>query len=62
MWLLSMKNNKNIIAIGCAMRGRYEDDGSTRQNLEINGEEYSNAITTVGKDSYVLLTLKETSK
>lgn len=47
--------NKNIIAFGAAMRGRYNSDGRTEQKLEINGEEYSNSITTVNKDSYVLL-------
>lgn len=55
MWLSSMKNNKNIIAIGAACRGRYKNDGSTEQKLEINRQEYSNAITTISKDSYVLL-------
>lgn len=47
--------SKQIIAIGAAMRGRYNPDGSTEQQLEFNGEECSNAITTVGKDSLVLI-------
>ena len=40
------------------MRGRYNPDGSISQNLELNGEEMSNAITTVGKDSLVVIGMK----
>ena len=47
--------NKNIVALGAAIRGRYKKDGNIEQKLEINGEEYSNSLTTVNKDSYVLL-------
>ena len=43
------------MAIGCAMRGRYIADGSTSQQIEVLGEEFSNAITTVQKDSLVLI-------
>ena len=43
---------------GAAMRGRYNSDGSTSQNLELNGEEVSNTITTVGKDSLVVIEMK----
>lgn len=45
--------NENI-TICCAMRGRYED-GKTVQHIEMNGEEYSNSITTVAKDSLVAI-------
>ena len=45
-------------AYGAAMRGRYNPDGSTSQNLELNGEEISNTITTVGKDSFVVIRTK----
>lgn len=45
-------------AYGAAMRGRYNPDGSTSQNLELNGEEISNTITTVGKDSLVVIGMK----
>lgn len=37
-----------------AMRGRYNEDGSTSQNLEVSNREYANAITTVQKDSLVI--------
>ena len=42
-------------AYGAAMRGRYDFNGSISQNLEMNGEEVSNTITTVGKDSLVVV-------
>ena len=45
--------NENI-AIGCAMRGRYENC-KTVQHIELNGEEHSNSITTVAKDSLVAI-------
>lgn len=37
------------------MRGRYNADGSTSQQIEVLGEEISNAITTVQKDTLVLI-------
>lgn len=43
-----------INAIPCASRGRYQEDGSTEQQLEIHNDGISNAITTVGKDAYVI--------
>lgn len=43
-----------LYAFGAATRGRYNPDGSTSQKLELNGEEISNTITTVGKDSMVV--------
>jgi len=45
----------DVIAIGAACRGRYNPDGTTTQHLELNKEEYSNAITTIAKDAYVFL-------
>ena len=45
--------NENI-AISCAMRGRYEDSKIV-QHIELNGEEHSNSITTVAKDSLVAI-------
>ena len=39
------------IATGCAMRGRYNTDGNTSQQIEVLGDEISNAITTVQKDT-----------
>lgn len=44
--------------IGCALRGRYRPDGTTEQHLEINSYEHINCLSTVEKDSY-LLVLKE---
>ena len=37
-----------------ASRGRYTDDSSTEQNLEVRNESIANAITTVNKDSMCL--------
>lgn len=44
----------NYIAVGAAMRGRYNLDGKTEQQIEIRDDEISNAITTVQKDSLVV--------
>lgn len=43
------------------MRGRYNVDGSTSQQIEVLGDEISNAITTVQKDTLVLI-MKEKQK
>lgn len=37
-----------------AMRGRYNSDGKTDQQIEIRNDEISNAITTVSKDSLIV--------
>ena len=50
--IMEVKNEN--IAIGCAMRGRYEKC-KTVQHIELNGEEHSNSITTVAKDSLVAI-------
>ena len=39
----------NYIAVGVAMRGRYNSDGKTEQQIEVRGDELSNAITTVSR-------------
>lgn len=44
--------------LSCAMRGRYDNNGKTQQQLEINFTGISNAITTVEKDSLVLISHK----
>ncbi len=36
------------------MRGRYNSDGKTEQQIEVGDDELSNAITTVQKDSLVV--------
>ena len=44
---------KLVNAISCAFRGRYKEDGSTEQQLEIN-DDYANCLTGVQKDSMVI--------
>lgn len=44
----------NYIAVGAAMRGRYNSDGKTDQKIEIRDDWLSNTITTVQKDSLVV--------
>ena len=44
----------NYIAVGCAMRGRYNSDGKTEQKIEVRDDELSNAIITAQKDSLVI--------
>lgn len=51
---LTTVTKDNYIAIGCAMRGRYENCKIV-QHIEPNGEEHSNSITTVAKDSLVVI-------
>lgn len=36
-----------------AMRGRYDENGKVKQNIEISNREYANTITTVQKDSLI---------
>lgn len=43
-----------VNAIPCASRGRYTEDGSTEQQLEIHNDGISNTITSVEKDNYVI--------
>lgn len=50
---------------GGAIRGRYNEDGSTSQRLELNGTEKTNTLTTVQKDNVVVFRpceLRENSK
>jgi len=44
---------KLVNALSCAFRGRYKEDGSTEQQLEIN-DDYANCLTGVQKDSLVI--------
>lgn len=44
----------NYIAVGAAMRDRYNSDGKTDQKIEIRDDGLSNTITTVQKDSLVV--------
>lgn len=43
-----------INAIPCASRGRYDKNGTIKQNLEIHNDGISNTITSVEKDNYVI--------
>lgn len=47
-----MKSKKKYIS--AAMRGRYLPDGRTAQNLELRSEKYTNALTTVQKDTLIV--------
>lgn len=47
-------NNRIIEPMICASRGRYTEQGTTEQQLELNKEGTANTITTVEKDNYVL--------
>ena len=47
--------SENLSVQGGAIRGRYNPDGSTSQVLELNNMEKTNALTTVQKDSLVIL-------
>lgn len=40
---------------GCAMRGRYDENNKVKQQIEIRDDYISNAITTVQKDSLILI-------
>ena len=44
----------NYIAVGAAMRGRYQENGKTEQQIEVRNDELSNTITTAQKDSLVV--------
>ena len=39
---------------GASMRGRYNSDGKTEQQIEVRNDDLSNTITTVQKDSLVV--------
>ncbi len=45
------KQTPQYAVIGGAIRGRYNEDGSTSQRLELNGTEKTNSLTTVQKDN-----------
>lgn len=46
--------------LGCAQRGRYQENGTIKQQIECNNTEISNAITTVPqKDCLVIEIIRE---
>ena len=44
----------NVLVQGGAIRGRYNEDGTISQRLELNGMEKTNTLTTVQKDNVVV--------
>ena len=53
----------NVLAIhGGAIRGRYNEDGTISQRLELNGTEKTNTLTTVQKDNVVVLKNESATK
>ena len=49
------EKNRRQLVFGGAQRGRYNPDGTTSQQFEINGTYKANALTTVQKDSLCVL-------
>ena len=45
------ENHGTVTAV--AVRGRYNENGNTQQQIEMSDREYANTITTVQKDSMV---------
>ena len=52
----------HIPSVCCAMRGRYNEDGSTSQRLECRNDGKTNALTTVTKDNYVVKDMLHSQK
>lgn len=51
---MSGGNTEPKISVCAAMRGRYNKDGQIQQNLEIQKNATTNAITTVSKDNLII--------
>tara|TARA_R110002012_G_scaffold3562_6_gene16658 strand:- start:2593 stop:3972 length:1380 start_codon:yes stop_codon:yes gene_type:complete len=47
--------NGNMLIVGGAIRGRYEEDGSIKQQLEMRPDEKTNSLTTVQKDNVLVI-------
>ena len=55
----SLRSERNGLKVcSMAMRGRYKEDGSTEQQFEKRKDDVSNCITTVQKDSLILMKSK----
>ena len=52
----------NYIIQAGAIRGRYNEDGTTSQRLELNGTEKTNSLTTVQKDNVVVFNNESATK
>ena len=50
-----VQRGKMGLVVGGAIRGRYNEDGTISQRLELNGMEKTNTLTTVQKDNVVVL-------
>lgn len=57
-----IKRNKMGLVVGGAIRGRYNEDGSTSQRLECNGKEKTNSLTTVQKDNVVVYSVNNNER
>jgi len=54
--LTTMEGGHRQPKVACgAFRGRYEEDGSTKQQLEIRKDDKTNTLTSVQKDNVVIL-------
>ena len=56
IWNTLEKKQRTMIfeSTGCALRGRYNENGDVEQKLEIREDSKANCITTVSKDSLVI--------
>lgn len=52
----------NVLVQGGAIRGRYNEDGSTSQRLEVNNTGRTNTLTTVQKDNVVVFSNESATK
>ena len=48
------RNKMGLVVLDGAIRGRYNEDGTISQRLELNGMEKTNTLTTVQKDNVVV--------
>jgi len=51
---LNRNQTQTAVVLGGAIRGRYNEDGSTSQRLEVNNTGRTNTLTTVQKDNVVV--------
>ena len=47
-----------VTSVAAAMRGRYNENGSVEQHIEVSDREYANTITSVQKDSLVASSMR----
>lgn len=55
IWNTLERNQRSMIAepVGAAQRGRYTDNGTTEQHIEVRKDGKQNALTTVQKDTLI---------